>query len=105
MPRRSSKHKGEQPVDQGLFYRPYGADHPVAHMIRTGSGWFEAWQVQSNLDETRLSRRISMAPARIRQLRHGAPVKRAEVDALAQAYGVTADDIIASLPTPDLLGY
>lgn len=97
------RRKRERPVDKSQFYSPYDDSHPVARAIRTGSRWFEAWQFQNALPTVRLAKLTGMSPDRIAQLNHGAPVLVGEVMALASAYGVQPDDIIASLPDPGLL--
>jgi len=99
----SRRRKGERPIDKSQFCRPYDETHPVAHAIRTGSRWFLAWQFQYGFSDARLVKQLGIAPDRLRQLDHGAPVLQAEVDALAAAYGVQPSDIIASLPDPELL--
>ncbi|RSU57232.1 hypothetical protein [Sphingobium yanoikuyae] len=99
----SRRRKGERPIDKSQFYRPYDSSHAVAHAIRTGSRWFLAWQFQYGFSDARLVKQTSIAPDRLRQLDHGAPVLSAEIEALAAAYGVQPSDIIASLPDPALL--
>lgn len=99
----SRRRKGERPVDKSQFYSPYDESHPVARAIRTGDGWFYAWQAQNALPDVRLTKLTRISPSRIAQLRYGAPVLQAEVNALAAAYGVQPSDIVASLPDPDLL--
>jgi DNA-binding Xre family transcriptional regulator len=103
MPRRSNRHKGERPFDRAQFYRPFDASHPVANAIASGSAWFNAWQFQYGLPDVRLVKHTGLSPTRIRQLGQGAPIRLAEVEALASAYGVQPSDIIASLPDPALL--
>lgn len=97
------RRKGERPVDRDLFYQPYGPGHPVENAIATGSRWFSAWQGQYLLTSDRLARRTGISVARQFELTNGAGVTRAEVAALAAAYGVEPADIIASLPDPALL--
>lgn len=101
--RRSARHKGERPIAPRHFYRAYDSSHPVANMIATGTPWFLAWQFQQCLPDVKLARLTGIDPARIHALGGGAPVRRAELDALAAAYGVEPSDIIASLPGPHLL--
>ncbi|MGE4321757.1 MAG: helix-turn-helix domain-containing protein [Sphingobium sp.] len=85
------------------LYFPYDHAHPVAHAIRTGSGWFDAWQFQHGYGDAALAKATGLAPARIRLLSLGDRVRMSEIDLLAVAYGVQPSDIIASLPDPDLL--
>lgn len=99
----SRRRKGERPIDKAQFYQPYDSTHPVAHAIRTGSCWFLAWQFQYGFSNARLAKQTGMSSDRMYQLDHGAPVEVAEVEALAIAYGVQSSDIIASLPSPELL--
>lgn len=92
------RHKGAKPVDLASLYVPYGPNCPVARMIATGNNWFDAWRFQF------VTRRKLAIPAdRVEQLRGGAPVLASEIATLAAHYGVPAKDIIASLPSPDLL--
>lgn len=80
------------------LYVPYSPTCPVAHMIATGNGWFDAWRFQF------VTRRKLAIPAdRVEQLRRGAAVFASEIAMLADHYGVPVQDIIASLPSPDLL--
>ena len=101
--RRSGKHKGEQPIDHAQFYTPYGPGHPVERAIRTGSRWFEAWQMQYTMPYARLTRATGIDLLRIAELSIGYPITPDEIERLAGAYGVQPSDIIASLPEPELL--
>jgi hypothetical protein len=97
------RHKGARPIDHAQFYMPFGPGHPVERAIRTGSRWFDAWQMQHALPYARLTRASGIDLLRLTELSVGYPVKESEVAALATAYGVQPSDIIASLPDPDML--
>lgn len=97
------RHKGCKPFDRSIFYQPYGPGHPVEHAIRTGSRWFDAWQMQSAMNFARLTRATGIDLIRIAELSVGHPVTRDEVARLATAYGVQPSDIIASLPDAQML--
>jgi hypothetical protein len=49
-----SRRKGEQPIPRLLD--SWSADHPVADMIRSGSSWFAAWQMQKGTPNAKLPR-------------------------------------------------
>lgn len=97
------RRKGERKLPHDFLYQPYGPGHPVEHAIATGSQWFSAWCFQYSLPFARLQKATGIEPGRASMLSHGAPVTRAEVEALADACGSQPSDIIASLPDPSLL--
>jgi hypothetical protein len=94
------RRKGEKKV--GKHWPPYDDKHPIAHRIRTGDNWFYAWMAET-------------APLVILEKRSGIPfgrllgidlydkVTRAEVDALARAWGAPLEDVLASIPDPQMV--
>ena len=91
----SRRRKGEQPIPKLLDTWP--DSHPVAHMIRTGSKWFAALQMQKLTPNVRLARQTGIAPARLAAISAGDRVSRAELDALARAWNVSSGDLEASM--------
>lgn len=90
------RRKGERPIPKLLDV--WSDQHPVAHAIRTGSYWFHAWSGQKSTPLATLSRKTGMAQARISAISQGDRISRAELDALAIAWNVSAGDLIASMP-------
>jgi len=97
------RRKGERKIPRDYLYEPYGGGHPVARSIATGTTWFEAWCFQNTLTWPRLKKATGIEAERAMQIVRGAPITRAELDALAKACGVQPSDIIASLPDARLL--
>lgn len=97
------RRKQERKLPRDYLYEPYGVSHPLARTIATGTHWFEAWCFQHTLTYPRLKKATGITADRAMQIVRGAPITRAELDALAKACGVQPADIIASLPDPDLL--
>ena len=97
----SRRRKGEQPVLKLLD--TWSDSHPVANMIRTGSSWFAAWQMQKLTPSANLARQTGIAPARLAAISAGDRVSRAELDALARAWNVSAGDLEASMPDQGLV--
>ena len=81
----------------------WAPDHPVAHMISTGTQWFTAWQMQKCVDIFRLEKATGISRRRFEALSRGDYISRAELDALAIAWSVSAGDLIASMPTHHLV--
>ena len=95
------RRKGEKPIPR-LLDR-WSPAHPVAHAIATGSPWFQAWQMQKCTPTVRLARQTGIAAARLAAIGAGDRLSRAELDALARAWTISAGDLIASLPDPGLV--
>ncbi|MHA6768081.1 hypothetical protein [Sphingobium ummariense] len=95
------RRKGERPVPRELDR--WAPDHPVADMIRTGTCWFDAWLIQKCTADITLSKLTGMDRRRIEAIRRGGYISRAELDALAIAWSVSAGDLIRSMPTPNLV--
>lgn len=87
--------KGQQPIPRPL--RPFTDDHPVARSIRTGDHWFYAWLAQSSTPYVRLAKLTGIPIARFYDISTGGAVSRAEIDALARAWSVSAADLIRSI--------
>ncbi len=77
--------------------------HPVAKSIASGSYWFDAWVSQRTTYYSRLSHLTGIPANRFIAISQGDRVSRAEVDALARAWSISANDLIASMPSPDLV--
>lgn len=95
------RRKGEQPPIR--FLDAWSDVHPVARTIATGNDWFYAWLSQKCTPFPLLARRSGLDPARIRAISAGDRVSRAEIDALARAWSVSAGDLIASMPDKNRL--
>jgi len=96
-----SRRKGERPIPRLLD--SWSESHPVANMIRTGSHWFAAWQMQKCTPTAKLVRQTGIAAARLTAISYGDRVSRAELDALARAWNVSAGDLEASMPDKGLV--
>jgi hypothetical protein len=75
----------------------------VAQAIRDGDSWFFAWLRQMSTPYAKLSRLTGMSAGRFDAINHGDYVTRAEVEALAKAWGATPDALIQSMPDPSLV--
>lgn len=89
------RRKGERPVVKALTN--WSESHPVAHMIRTGDHWFQAWQMFACTSDSKLTRLTGISTGRFAAMELGYAVSRAEVDALGRAWGVSAADLIESM--------
>ena len=83
-----------------LPWNPYEA---VAQAMATGDSWLFAWCSQSNVPFRRLDREAKIPDWRLAELDHGSPATRDEIDALAKAWRIDADDIIGTLPSGALV--
>ena len=88
--------KGEKPVSRPLDR--WSPIHPVAHMIATGDRWFDAWSMQNATPIGRLSKVTGIPGSRLMTISGGRTVSRAEVEALALAWCISAADLAASMP-------
>ncbi|WP_157215879.1 hypothetical protein [Flavisphingomonas formosensis] len=95
------RRKGERTIPQQLDL--WSPAHPVAHAIATGSAWFHAWQMQKCTPVVQLAKQTGIAAARLAGIAAGDRLSRAEIDALARAWTISAADLIASLPDPALV--
>lgn len=90
------RRKGERPVPQRLI--DITPSSPVMRMIATGDHWFTAWLCQQSTPLTRLARTTGLSVARLLAIQQGDRVSRAEIDALARAWSVSAEGLIGTLP-------
>lgn len=90
-----TRRKGERPIPKVV--KPYGPDHPVAHWIADGDGWFDAWVGQMCTPYAVLTKRTGIANARLFELSFGEPPTLAEIDALAKVWLVPPEGLIASI--------
>lgn len=92
------RRKGEQPVPKQIV--GWSDDHPVAGSMRRGSKWFDAWIGQMTTPYLRLSRRTKIPVERIQEIDSGSPITRVELEALAQAWWITPEGLLQSMPNP-----
>lgn len=88
-------HKGQRPIPIKLDH--WHSKHPVARNIATGSHWFDAWLMQNNTPLVRLKALTGIPERRFFAIQQGDDVTRAEIDALARAWSVSSNDLIASI--------
>jgi hypothetical protein len=91
-----TRRKGERSIAVRLD--TWSADHPVARSTATGSGWLDAWLAQKATPIGRLSKLTGIAGGRLLTIAQGDRVSRAEIDALARAWSISSNDLMASLP-------
>lgn len=89
------RRKGERPIPISLDH--WHRKHPVARTIATGSHWFEAWLMQNNTPLIRLEVLTGIPKRRFIAIQLGDDVSRAEIDALARAWSISSNDLIASI--------
>ncbi len=90
-----SRRKGERPIPKEV--RPYSWDHPVAHWIADGDGWFDAWVGQMCTPYAVLTRRTGITNERLLELSFGEAPTLSEIDALAKVWLVPPEGLIASI--------
>lgn len=90
-----SRRKGERPVPQRLQH--WSDDHPVARAIRDGDYWFYAWLAQMATSYVRLTKRTGITVNRLIAINNRDAISRAELDALARAWSISAADLEASI--------
>ncbi len=88
------RRKGERPVPRTI--EQWSEKHPVARMIAEGDRWFMAWVCRTATPFRRLERSTGIPMERLMELSLGAAVSRAEVEALARVWFVSASDLIRS---------
>ena len=69
----------------------------MAHAIATGSYWFSAWMEQKATPIGALAKQTGISAARLLAIDAGDSLSRAELDALARAWAISAGDLIASI--------
>lgn len=89
------RHKGQRPIPVMLDH--WSSEHPVALDIRDGTHWFQAWLTQKTTPYARLSKLTGIPSQRFDAIQRGDAVSRAEVDALARAWAISANDLIKSI--------
>lgn len=83
--------------------RPHWDPLPaVAQAIATGEPWLLAWALQSATPYRLLSRKSGIPDARLDELYQGAPVGRAELAALADAWNIEVEQVMLTLPAGTL---
>jgi hypothetical protein len=70
----------------------------VAQAIADGEPWLLAWTLQSATPYRLLSRQSGVSEDRLDDLYDGAPVSRAEIDALARAWRADTEQVLLTLP-------
>ena len=89
------RRKGEQSIPKVLHR--WDESGYVAENIASGTHWLDAWLTQNNTPFVRLSAMTGIPAARFMAIIRGDAVSRAEVDALARAWSISAGDLIASM--------
>jgi hypothetical protein len=93
------RRKGELPVLKQMV--GWSADHPVAHSMARGSTWFQAWIGQMATPYARLAKMTQISVERIQQIADGATIRHGELIALAAAWWITPEGLLASMPDPE----
>ncbi|WP_380879565.1 hypothetical protein ACFB49_22990 [Sphingomonas sp. DBB INV C78] len=96
-----TRRKGERPVLR--YLDRWSADHPVARSIAAGTNWFNAWIAQKATPFPRLAQRTGIPTARLMAIDQGDVIARSELEALSRAWSVSVNDLIASMPTADMV--
>lgn len=89
------RRKGEQLIPRML--ERWDVDGHIAQSIATGTHWLDAWLMQNGTPYARLSALTGMPVARFSAITRGDAVSRAEIDALARAWSISAGDLVASI--------
>ena len=89
------RRKGEQPVPR--LVRTSQVD-TVERAMRTGDSWFCAWAMQEATPTPRLAMKTKISVVRLREIEAGGTITRTEIEALARAWWITPDALIASMP-------
>lgn len=92
------RRKGEQPVPRVVQTSPIDT---VERAMRTGDSWFYAWAMQEATPTPRLAKKTKLSAARLREIETGGAITRAEIEALARAWWITPEALIASMPDPE----
>lgn len=93
------RRKGEQRVPRVVRTSPIDT---VERAMRTGGSWFYAWAMQeATPTPPRLVKKTKLSADRLRQIEAGGTITRAEIEALARAWWITPDALIASMPDPE----
>lgn len=89
------RRKGERKLEK--TWPPYNEKHPVANRIATGDNWFYAWMAET-APLVVLEKRSGISFARLVGIDLHDRATRAEVEALARAWNVPVEDVLASIP-------
>ncbi len=89
------RRKGQQPIPR--ISNRWDDNGYIAESIATGTHWLDAWLMQNNTPYVRLAAATGMPVERFIAITCGDAVSRAEIDALARAWLMSADDLIASM--------
>jgi hypothetical protein len=91
-----TRRKGERPI--AVHLDTWSADRPVAQAIAPGSGWLDAWLGEKDTPIGRLSKLKGIPGGRLLTIAQGDRVSRTEIDALARAWSISSNALLASLP-------
>ena len=72
-------------------------DGHISASIATGTHWLDAWLMQNGTPYVRLTALTGIPTQRFTAITRGDAVSRAEIDALARAWSMSAGDLIASI--------
>ena len=89
------RRKGERQISKKLDR--WDPDGHIAQSIATGTHWLDAWLMQNGTPYVRLSALTGIPVQRFPAISQGDAVSRAEIDALARAWSMSAGDLIASI--------
>lgn len=95
------RRKGEKPVPR--YVRDWSPDLAVAGSMRRGDRWFFAWMAQETTPYSKLSKRTRIPVERLAQIERGATLTRVELEALAKAWWITPEGLMASMPDPSIV--
>ena len=89
------RRKGEGLIAKKL--ERWDPDGHIAASIATGTHWFDAWLMQNGTPYVRLTALTGIPMQRFSAITLGDAVSRAEIDALARTWSMSASDLIASI--------
>lgn len=89
------RHQGEKQIPTTL--ERWDIDGHVAHSIATETHWLDAWLMQNGTPYVHLSALTGIPVPRFAAITRGYAVSRAEIDALARAWSMSASNLLASI--------
>ena len=89
------RRKGEGLIAKKL--EQWDPDGHIAQSIATGTHWLDAWIMQNGTPYVRLTALSGIPTQHFAAITRGDAVSRAEIDALAGAWSMSAGDLIASI--------